>query len=203
MTKRYSILKTFEVNGMAVVVEEIVAVGKAAVKKGIIRRRGNQTNRIGVEEDAVVEEAAVRDKKWQTAMDEEIKAIDRNNTCELAELPKGTQPIGVKWVFKRKMNAQGEIERICPKEPLSPDVFSHFGGRPVGFGHRHDGPKICEPLSQGRGTRETALGRSPDGDQRRAPGAGHGGTSSAGAAGSAAVEGNGFRRGAWKPLVGS
>lgn len=56
-------------------------------------------------------EEAARDKKWQTAMDEEIKAIDRNNTWELTELPKGSQPIGVKWVFKRKMNAQGELER--------------------------------------------------------------------------------------------
>lgn len=25
-------------------------------------------------------------------------------------MPKGSQPIGVKWVFKKKMNAQGEIE---------------------------------------------------------------------------------------------
>jgi Reverse transcriptase (RNA-dependent DNA polymerase) len=50
-------------------------------------------------------------KKWQTAMNEEIKAIDRNNTWELAELPKGSQPIGVKWVFKKKINVQGEIER--------------------------------------------------------------------------------------------
>jgi hypothetical protein len=41
-------------------------------------------------------EEAVRDKKWQTTMNEEIKAIDRNNTWELAELPKGSQPIGVK-----------------------------------------------------------------------------------------------------------
>jgi len=42
--------------------------------------------------------------------DEEIKAIDRNNTWELTKLPEGSQPIGVKWVFKKKMNAQGEIE---------------------------------------------------------------------------------------------
>ncbi|GMI80153.1 hypothetical protein HRI_001684600 [Hibiscus trionum] len=56
-------------------------------------------------------EEALRDKKWQTAMNEEIKAIDRNNTWELTELPKGSQPIGVKWVFKKKMNAQGKIER--------------------------------------------------------------------------------------------
>ena len=30
-------------------------------------------------------EETVRDKKWQTAMDEEIKAIDRKNTWELTE----------------------------------------------------------------------------------------------------------------------
>jgi len=53
-------------------------------------------------------EEAVQDKKWQTAMDDEIKVIDRNNTWELTKLPKGSQPIGVKWVFKKKMNVQGE-----------------------------------------------------------------------------------------------
>jgi len=26
-------------------------------------------------------------------------------------LPEGSKTIGVKWVFKKKMNAQGEIER--------------------------------------------------------------------------------------------
>ena len=56
-------------------------------------------------------EEAVRDKKWKSAMDEEMRAIIHNNTWELVELPKGSQPIGVKWVFKKKMNAQGEIER--------------------------------------------------------------------------------------------
>lgn len=45
-------------------------------------------------------------------MDEEIKAIDRNNTCELVELPKGSQPIGVKRVLKKRMNDQGGIERF-------------------------------------------------------------------------------------------
>ena len=47
-------------------------------------------------------EEAARDKKWQTAMDEEIKAIDPNNTWELTELPEGSQPISVKWVLKKK-----------------------------------------------------------------------------------------------------
>jgi len=48
-------------------------------------------------------EEAVRDKKWQTAMDEEIKVIDHNNTWELTEFPEGSQTIGVKWVFKKKV----------------------------------------------------------------------------------------------------
>ena len=65
-------------------------------------------------------EEAVRDKKWQTAMDEEIKAIHCNNTWELTELLVGRQLIGVKWVFKKKMNAQGKIEqykvRLVAKE---------------------------------------------------------------------------------------
>ena len=41
-------------------------------------------------------EEAVRDMKWKTSMDEEIKAIHPNNTWEVAELPEGSQPIGVK-----------------------------------------------------------------------------------------------------------
>lgn len=56
-------------------------------------------------------EEALKDKKWQEAMDEEIQAIERNKTWELTKLPKGVQAIGVKWVFKKKMNAKGEIER--------------------------------------------------------------------------------------------
>ena len=41
-------------------------------------------------------------------MDEEIIAIKRN---QLVELPKGNQLIEVKWVYKKKMNAQSRIER--------------------------------------------------------------------------------------------
>ena len=51
------------------------------------------------------------DEKWKKAMGEEIAAIEHNNTWELSELLQGARPIGVKWVFKKKMNAQGEIER--------------------------------------------------------------------------------------------
>ena len=54
---------------------------------------------------------AMKDKRWRQAMEEEIKAIEKNNTWELSSLPKGHEAIGVKWVFKIKKNAKGEVER--------------------------------------------------------------------------------------------
>ena len=56
-------------------------------------------------------EKAVRDKKWRDAMDEEIKAIKKNDTQELATLPTRKKSTGVKWVYKLKKNAKGEVER--------------------------------------------------------------------------------------------
>ncbi|KAJ7971537.1 Retrovirus-related Pol polyprotein from transposon TNT 1-94 [Quillaja saponaria] len=45
-------------------------------------------------------EEAENDKKWRQAMDEEIIAIEKNDTWELANLPKDHKAIGVKWVYK-------------------------------------------------------------------------------------------------------
>ena len=56
------------------------------------------------------QEAAL-DKKWRITMDKELKAIVKNDTWELTTLPKGHKAIGVKWVYKTKRNAKGEIER--------------------------------------------------------------------------------------------
>ncbi|GKE00765.1 retrovirus-related pol polyprotein from transposon TNT 1-94, partial [Tanacetum coccineum] len=61
-------------------------------------------------EDITFEEA-IRNKKRKEAMDEEIGAIEKNKTWEMVELPKGHKPIGVKWVYKKKMNATGDIQR--------------------------------------------------------------------------------------------
>ena len=44
-------------------------------------------------------------------MDEEIDAIERNETWELTTLPSKKQVIGVKWVYKTKCNAEGKIDR--------------------------------------------------------------------------------------------
>ena len=43
-------------------------------------------------------------------MDEEIEAIERNKTWDLVELLDGYKPIGVKWVYKKKMNAKVRLK---------------------------------------------------------------------------------------------
>ena len=44
-------------------------------------------------------------------MDEEIAAIERNNTWELTDLPKGWKSISVKWVCKTKLKENGEVDK--------------------------------------------------------------------------------------------
>ena len=48
---------------------------------------------------------AKEDERWRKAMDEEIKAIEKNDTWEYVNLLKGHEPVGVKWVYKIKKNA--------------------------------------------------------------------------------------------------
>ncbi|XP_019260766.1 PREDICTED: uncharacterized protein LOC109238750 [Nicotiana attenuata] len=64
-----------------------------------------------VQEEDVSNSNAAHNTKWRDFMDEEIKAIKKNDTCELAILPKGKSTIGVKWVYKLKKNFKGKVER--------------------------------------------------------------------------------------------
>ena len=44
-------------------------------------------------------------------MSEEYKSIKENKVQELILLPKGAKPIGYKWIFKTKQDANGNVER--------------------------------------------------------------------------------------------
>jgi hypothetical protein len=44
-------------------------------------------------------------------MDQEMQAIERNDTWELTVLPSGSKTKGVKWVFKTKVNENGEVDK--------------------------------------------------------------------------------------------
>ena len=54
---------------------------------------------------------AAKEEKWKKAMNEEIEAIEKNQTWKLANLPKDKKSIGVKWVYKHKKNEKGEVTR--------------------------------------------------------------------------------------------
>jgi hypothetical protein len=50
-------------------------------------------------------------KRWHKAALDEIQSLVDNGTFELVQLPPGRRPIGSRWVFKVKKNADGSIER--------------------------------------------------------------------------------------------
>ena len=54
---------------------------------------------------------AVGKLEWDQAMDEEMAALDVNQTWDLAPLLEGKKSIGCKWVYKIKHNADGLVSR--------------------------------------------------------------------------------------------
>ena len=56
-------------------------------------------------------EEAMKEDCWRSAMKEEIQVIEKNQTWELVRLLESHKAIDVKWVYKTKHNADGEIER--------------------------------------------------------------------------------------------
>lgn len=54
-------------------------------------------------------EKARKEETWRKTMDEEIATIEKNNTWELLDQPKGKYMIGLKWVYKIKYKEDGSI----------------------------------------------------------------------------------------------
>ena len=54
---------------------------------------------------------AAQEECWRLAMKQEIESIEKNHTWELCDLPMGATAIGVKWVFKTKLNQDGKIDK--------------------------------------------------------------------------------------------
>ncbi|KAI3735577.1 hypothetical protein L6452_15083 [Arctium lappa] len=49
---------------------------------------------------------------WKEAISDEMDSIMGNNTWVLSDLPPGCKTLGCKWIFKRKMKADGSIDKF-------------------------------------------------------------------------------------------
>ncbi|GJY68526.1 ribonuclease H-like domain-containing protein [Tanacetum coccineum] len=54
---------------------------------------------------------AMSDPNWVEAKNNEIEALNRNNTWNICDLLAGRKPIGSKWIWKIKYKASGDFER--------------------------------------------------------------------------------------------
>jgi len=62
-----------------------------------------------IEPTTVVEALAI--DGWILAMQDELNQFKRNDVLDLVPKPKHKNIIGTKWVFRNKLNEQGEVIR--------------------------------------------------------------------------------------------
>ena len=56
-------------------------------------------------------QVALKVPEWKKAVFEEMKALEKNCTWELVDLPRGKTTVGCKWVFTVKYESDGSLER--------------------------------------------------------------------------------------------
>ncbi|KAL4019983.1 hypothetical protein IC575_018747 [Cucumis melo] len=61
-------------------------------------------------QNEIVDDAS-KDQRWIAAMEEELSMIEKNKTWILVDRPQDRKVIGVKWVFRTKLNADGSINK--------------------------------------------------------------------------------------------
>lgn len=69
---------------------------------------------------------ALQNNDWIIAMQDELNQFTRNDVWGFVPRPKGFNIIGTKWVFKNKLNGQGEVVRN--KERLVAQRYSQQEG---------------------------------------------------------------------------
>ncbi|GLT61623.1 hypothetical protein SLA2020_343180 [Shorea laevis] len=54
---------------------------------------------------------AMNSEEWKTTMQEELNMIEKNATWKLVDKPTNKNVIGVKWVYKVKLNSHGSLNK--------------------------------------------------------------------------------------------
>ena len=56
-------------------------------------------------------EQALESEKWKSAMDDEMKALRKNETWKKCVLPEGKRPVKCRWIFTVKYKPDGAVEQ--------------------------------------------------------------------------------------------
>lgn len=83
--------------------------------------------------DHVTFQEAIKSPHWITVVNEELSALEENQTWDITTLPPGKKPIGTKWLFKTKYLPDGSVERykarlvvLGNKQTLGIDYAENF-----------------------------------------------------------------------------
>ncbi|KAL8157127.1 hypothetical protein AgCh_002003 [Apium graveolens] len=79
---------------------------------GLVIENVNELSIIDDDDPVTYNEAmsSVDSEKWHSAMKSEMESMYTNQVWTLVEAPEGVKPIGCKWVYKRKIGADGQVE---------------------------------------------------------------------------------------------
>lgn len=107
------------------IVQDVDDIDDAPVRGTKLLTDIYQSCNVAVLEPAKFEEAK-NDPKWIDAMNEELRMIEKNQTWELVDMPEHKKPIGVKWVYRTKLNVDGTINKH--KARLVVKGYAHIFG---------------------------------------------------------------------------
>ena len=65
---------------------------------------------LSMKEPKIVKDA-LEDVDWSKSMEEEIEKIEKNKTWTLVPRPKDKNVIGKKWIYRNKLDENGEVTR--------------------------------------------------------------------------------------------
>ncbi|MCI15414.1 putative reverse transcriptase (RNA-dependent DNA polymerase), partial [Trifolium medium] len=92
--------------------EELIIGNKESPRKtrSSFKNEDSLIGLISMIEPTKIEEA-LKDDAWIVAMQEELNQFQRNDVWTLVPKPKSKNIIGTKWVYRNKLNEQGEVVR--------------------------------------------------------------------------------------------
>ena len=86
-------------------IEDYVTVCSSPIPKVYV------TNLSDIKIPKNIEEESM-DERWKSAMDEEIYALEKNNTWEIVNVSNNKKTVGCKWLFNIKYKPDGNIDRF-------------------------------------------------------------------------------------------